>query len=155
MEKPFQIVTYSPRYQEAFIRLNTEWIKKYFELEESDFKVFEHPEQIVEKGGQIFFALTDSGIAVGCCALVRHADNHTYELAKMAVSPQYRGYRIGTALGHALMNYAKQKGIKSIFLEGNTRLKASIALYRRLGFQEIPLTAHAYKRCDILMKAQL
>lgn len=35
--------------------------------------------------------------------------------------------------------------------EGNTRLEASIALYRKLGFHEIPLQGNAYERCDILM----
>ena len=39
-----------------------------------------------------------------------------------------------------------------IFLEGNTRLQASIALYRKLGFKEIPLEGNAYERCDILME---
>ena len=38
------------------------------------------------------------------------------------------------------------------YLEGNTRLKASIAIYRSLGFVEIPLRGNAYERCDILME---
>ena len=38
------------------------------------------------------------------------------------------------------------------YLEGNTRLKASIAIYRSLGFVEIPLQGNAYERCDILME---
>jgi len=36
--------------------------------------------------------------------------------------------------------------------EGNTRLEASIALYRKLGLKEIPLKNNAYERCDILME---
>ena len=43
----------------------------------------------------------------------------------------------------------------TFFLEGNTRLEASIALYRKLGFKEIPLEGNAYERCDILMALDL
>ena len=32
------------------------------------------------------------------------------------------------------------------------RLEPSIALYRKLGFKEIPLKNNAYERCDILME---
>ena len=31
-------------------------------------------------------------------------------------------------------------------------LEASISLYRKLGFKEIPLSGNAYERCDILME---
>jgi ribosomal protein S18 acetylase RimI-like enzyme len=62
---------------------------------------------------------------------------------------------IGRKLGEALLDYAKSHGVKRIFLEGNTRLEASIALYRKLGFREIPLEGNAYERCDILMEIKL
>ena len=57
--------------------------------------------------------------------------------------------------GEALLDYAKSHGVKRIFLEGNTRLEASIALYCKLGFGEIPLEGNAYERCDILMEIKL
>lgn len=54
-------------------------------------------------------------------------------------------------LGESLVDYARKHGVRRIYLEGNTRLEASIALYRKLGFREIPLQGNAYERCDILM----
>ena len=68
----------------------------------------------------------------------------------MAVSPRHQGKHIGYLLGETVLEYAQRKGIKRIFLEGNTHLKASIALYRKLGFVEIPLKNNSYERCDIL-----
>ncbi len=47
------------------------------------------------------------------------------------------------------------QNVKRIFLEGNTHLEASISLYRKLGFKEIPLSGNAYERCDILMELVL
>lgn len=153
MTSEIEIKTYSPEYRDDFVRLNKEWIKTYFKLEKSDFKTFDHVEYIVQNGGQIFFAIDkDVAAVVGCCALVKRDDKNCFELAKMAVSKDYRGHHIGRKLGDALIDYAKKHNVKRIFLEGNTKLEASIALYKRLGFKEIPLQRISYERCDILME---
>ena len=148
----FRIITYDKRYKEDFIRLNRQWIETYFRIEPSDTQTFAHVDDIVKDGGQIFLAIDDKENAVGCCALKHHAEDDTYELAKMAVSPQCQGPHIGHALGQTLLDYARCHGVTRIFLEGNTRLAASIALYRSLGFHEIPMQHIAYERCDILME---
>lgn len=149
------IVLYKPKYKDDFIRLNTEWITTYFSLEESDIKALQNVEDyIINKGGQIFLAVADNEI-VGCCALIAHPEEGTYELAKMAVSPQAQGLKIGRKLGEALIRYAREKGVSRIFLEGNTRMEASIALYRKLGFREVPKDRAAYERCDIMMEIDL
>ena len=70
----------------------------------------------------------------------------------MAVSPHIQGQHIGYQLGSALIEYAQKLGVKRIYLEGNTKLEASIHLYRKLGFKEIPLEGNAYDRCDIIME---
>lgn len=114
-------------------------------------ETFSHVDEVVEQGGQIFLAI-DNGEVVGCCALKHHKEADSYELAKMAVSPLHQGKHIGHLLGEAVMKYAKTHGVNRIYLEGNTRMKASIALYRSLGFVEIPLQGNAYERCDILME---
>lgn len=145
------IETYAPQYKNDFIRLNREWIETYFKIEASDIETFSHVDEIVEQGGQIFLAI-DNGKVVGCCALKHHKEADSYELAKMAVSTLHHGKHIGHLLGEAVMKYAKTHGVNRIYLEGNTRMKASIALYRSLGFVEIPLQGNAYDRCDMLME---
>ena len=148
-----RIVTYEPQYKQDFIRLNKQWIETFFRLEQSDLDTFAHIDDcIIGCGGQIFLAINDSGLVVGCCALKPHPESDCFELAKMAVSPEAQGKGIGRKLGDALLDYARNHGVKRIFLEGNTRLEASIALYRKLGFKEIPLKGNSYERCDILME---
>ena len=146
-----RIELYKPEYKEDFILLNTEWITTYFLLEESDLHTLNHIEEyILNKGGQIFLAIINDKV-VGCCALISHSENSSFELAKMAVSPQAQGLGLGRKLGEALIQYAKEKGIKKIFLEGNSKLESSIILYRKLGFEEIPIQNSAYERCNIMM----
>lgn len=148
-----KIVTYEPQYKNDFIRLNKQWIETYFRLEQSDVDTFAHiDDSIIGCGGQIFLAVDDDEQVIGCCALKPHPESDCHELAKMAVSPDAQGKGVGKLLGMTLLDYARNHGVKRIFLEGNTRLEASIALYKKLGFREIPLEGIAYERCDILME---
>lgn len=112
-------------------------------------------EDIITGGGQIFLAIDEENGVVGCCALVSHPEKQCHELAKMAVSPEVQGQHVGLQLGKALLSYAREHGVRRIFLEGNTHLVPSIRLYRKLGFREIPLEGNAYERCDILMELVL
>lgn len=146
-----RIELYRPEYKEDFVHLNTEWITTYFRLEESDLHTLNHVEEyIINEGGQIFVALVNNKVE-GCCALVAHPETQTFEMAKMAVSPQAQGLGLGRKLGEALIAYAKEKSIKQVFLEGNTLLESSIILYRKLGFIEVPIKDSAYERCNIMM----
>lgn len=157
-----RIETYRPEWCADFVRLNSQWIERYFRMEASDFKAFDNVyDSIIRLGGQIFFAILSGNLqgkddeVIGCCALVPRPDLHCYELAKMAVSPVYQGNGVGMLLGKALIAYARNQGVKHLFLEGNTRLEASIALYRKLGFKEETKERPSYERCDIVMGMDL
>lgn len=148
------IVDYTPAYQVYFRRLNEEWITQYFKMEEFDYKALDHPEEyIINKGGFIFIALYE-GEALGTCALIR-MDEHQYELAKMAVSPKAQGKNIGTLLGQAAIDKARDLGANTIYLESNTILKPAINLYRKLGFEKVTGIPSPYERCNIQMELKL
>lgn len=146
---------YNPTYKEDFIRLNREWIERWFEIESSDLKTFETVDDIVKNGSQIFLAIDDENRCVGCCALIHHQESNRYELAKMAVSETCQGQGVGKKLMESLISYADAIGVKSIFLEGNTKLEASIHLYQSFGFQQVPIIGSRYDRCNILMEKSL
>jgi tRNA-specific 2-thiouridylase len=152
------ISRYTPEYRDAFERLNRAWIERYFHLEPSDLHYLSHPEQtIITQGGEIFIAL-DDGKPVGCCALIRHEDvdgDVRWELAKMAVDEHAQGHGVGLRLGLSLMDYARAIGARRLFLEANTRLEASIHLYRHLGFVPVEDYQAVYERCDLYMEADL
>jgi len=146
-------------FEREFRRLNEAWISKYFRLEESDKVVLSNPQKyILDKGGNVFLALRD-GRVVGCCALLVH-DFYTCELAKMVVDPLSQGKGIGLMLVNAMIEKARERGFKRVILEGNTKMTASISLYRKLGFQEVPFEKvehiqELHSRCNIFMELNL
>jgi GNAT superfamily N-acetyltransferase len=151
-----KIVPYEPKYRQAFQKLNEEWIKTYFKIEKADRVALENPESyILKRGGFIFIAVID-GKAVGVCALLKRDDRvYPYELAKMAVSPRFRGKNIGWLLGTAVVEKAKELKADRLFLESNTILKPSIGLYEKLGFKKIVGPPTPYERCNIQMELRL
>lgn len=151
-----QIIAYKPRFKEAFRDLNAKWIAENFEMEEADYRVLDNPEQyILKRGGAIVLAVEGERV-LGVCALLK-LENHTYqyELAKMAVKEEARGKGIGTLVGNAVIEKARQLGAKQLYLESNRKLKSAISLYHKLGFKEVFGIETPYKRCDIQMVLDL
>lgn len=152
-----EIVEYRPQYKKAFYEFNRRWIESYWELEPHDIEVLNDPEgHILEKGGYIFVALYN-GTPVGVCALCPMPEESPYdfELAKLAVNNSIRRKGIGHRLCDAVIAKARELGGRMLFLESNTRLKPAIALYRKLGFKELPEYHPAYARGDIQMELPL
>jgi len=151
--KSIKVVDYQPKYQNAFRELNKEWIETYFEMEEADYKALDNPAKyILEKGGKIIVALYDNEPA-GVCALIKLNDEkYDYELAKMAVSPDFHGKGIGYLLGNSIIKKAKKLKANRIYLESNTILKPAINLYHKLGFTKVTGLATPYNRCNIQME---
>lgn len=149
-----KIVNYQPSHATAFKELNEAWINQYFEMEDSDRNMLGNPKgYILDKGGAILIAETD-GKAVGTCALVKMEDR-TYELAKMAVSPEARGQKIGWKIGLATIEKAKELGAEKIYLETNSVLKPAISLYKKLGFKNAEGYCSPYARCNVQMELKL
>lgn len=149
-----QIVDYNLFYAQAFYDLNHEWITTYFVMEEADEKSLGDPQgYIINKGGHILMALFN-GEPVGTCALIKDGEN-AFELAKMAVAPKMQGMKIGKMLGEAAVDRARRAGASKVFLLSNRRLTPALNLYRRLGFEEVPMEPSNYKRADIKMELLL
>lgn len=151
-DENIEIKEFTKLYSTHFARLNYEWIKEYFEIEDHDREMLDDPQEyIINKGGQIFFAF-QGDFVVGTVALIKEADN-SFELAKMAVSPNYRGKKIGEKLMTACLEYSKEVGVKKVFLLSNTKLIPALSLYKKFGFIEVPLDPNnLYKRTDIQME---
>ncbi len=148
-----EIISYQPEHQPWFEKLNRDWIEKYFWMEPIDFEVLQHPEEhIVKKGGTIFMGIFNKEIAG--TAAVKFVEPGTYEFTKMAVDEKYQGRKIGKAIAEAAIEWSKKSGAKKIILYSNTKLETAIAMYRKLGFKEIPLDG-PYKRSDIKMELVL
>lgn len=149
------ICEFQERYARDFALLNYEWIEKHYGIEDHDREVLDHPfESVIQPGGQIFFAI-DGSRAVGTVAMIPFGER-TFELAKMAVSPETRGRGIGDKLMEACVEFAHSAGVESIILESNTKQEAAINLYRKFGFREIPLDPNSqFARANIRMQLGL
>jgi N-acetylglutamate synthase-like GNAT family acetyltransferase len=150
---PVKILEYTAEHQKWFEKLNREWIEKYFWMEPVDFDVLQSPEiHIINHGGAILMAAHNGEIA-GTVALKR-IDDKVFEFTKMAVDEKFRGKKIGQALADSAIEKARQKGADKIILYSNTVLAPAIALYRKIGFREIPVDG-PYKRSNIKMELLL
>lgn len=147
-----EVVEFKDQFSPDFARLNYEWIAKYYTVEQHDHDQLDNPRAyIIDKGGQIFFAVVNGEVA-GTVAMIRH-NYESFELAKMAVSPKFQGYKIGDRLMEACIRYARGEGVPYIVLESNTKQFAAVGLYRKFGFVETPLDPNSqFARANIRME---
>ncbi|MGX5820650.1 GNAT family N-acetyltransferase [Chitinophaga lutea] len=149
-----RVLSWHPDYQPYFERFNKTWISQFFVLEPQDYDVLEHPqEHILAHGGNIIFVAIGDQIAgtVGW----KKVDDTTVEMTKMAVDEQFRGRKLGWLLAVSLMEQAAQAGYRRMILYSNTKQAPAIAMYRKLGFEEMELETGGYARCNIKMGIDL
>jgi ribosomal protein S18 acetylase RimI-like enzyme len=154
MNQDLEIVNYSPAYKTYFESLNKAWLEKHFTVEPIDKYVLENPEEaILEHGGEILFAIY-KGEVIGTVAL-KLIEPGMYEMTKMAVDETFRGLGAGKALCAAAIEKAKYIKAKRLILYSTKVLETAIAIYHKLGFQEIPLEPGVYQRANIKMEYPL
>jgi GNAT superfamily N-acetyltransferase len=145
-----KILDYGSEHQPFFEKFNRDWIEKYFWMEPLDYEVLRYPEEhILKPGGKILMAVCGNEVA-GTVAL-KLVEPGVYEFTKMAVDAKFRGRKVGQALAHAAIESASKLGAKKIILYSNTVLEPAISLYRKIGFEEIPVDG-PYKRSNIKMQ---
>ncbi|MGO4771397.1 GNAT family N-acetyltransferase [Flavobacterium sp. W22_SRS_FK3] len=146
-----QIIPFSSDLKEPIKTLNIEWLNKYFRVEEKDDLMLSNPqEEIIDKGGMIFYAKCNNEI-LGTASLMK-IDDITFELSKMAVSDKAQGIGIGNKLLLHCLAVAEEKDIKKLVLYSNRILLPAIHLYEKFGFIEVPLGNVSYKRANIKME---
>jgi GNAT superfamily N-acetyltransferase len=147
-------ITYDTRYKTAYRDLNLEWIEKYFTAEKKDHEQLDNPEECLAEGGQIFFVL-DGERAIGTCAMYKTGEKQ-FELAKMAVSPSYRGQGLGDLLIDVSESWAKAQGAEEILILSNTVLEPAIRLYHKHGFKTTYLGPNPdYERANIELRKHI
>ncbi len=156
MDAEIKVAAFDPSYSRAFAELNYRWISEHFTIEEHDREILDHPfKVIVEPGGEVFFAVTDAGEAVGTAAMI-NAGNGVFELTKMAVDPAFQGKGISNGLMDACIKFARSRSAKTIFLETNSKLPVAIRLYYKFGFVDTPLEPGSqYERANVRMELAL
>jgi DNA-binding MarR family transcriptional regulator len=147
-----EIVPYQPKWRDDFYRLNAQWLRRYFVIEDLDERVLRNPRQyVLDPGGVIFMAVLD-GEPIGTCALLKEEEG-LYELSKMAVEEGYRGLGAGRKLLDAAIAKFHALGGGTLFLESSSRLHTALGMYERAGFRMQPTIRPGshYARADVYM----
>jgi len=167
-----------------FLELNRRWIEQFFQMEPCDWALEQEIEERA-KGGELFFTVTAqqidatlsgisddrdlnegsreitsdaSGEVVGACALFASKGNgkSEFELARMAVDPNFHGQGIGKMLIQHVLSRAAEMKAKRVYLMTNTMLEVAVSLYQMYGFQECLVGPQPnYGRCNLVMEKHL
>jgi len=150
-----KIIPYEERYAQDFARLNREWLEDFDLLEEADAKHLKSPrESIIDRGGQIFFAV-EGEVVLGTCAAIRHC-SELVEVAKLAVAHSAKRHGIGRLLVQKVIEYARSIRARKVSLVSSTRLRPALQLYESMGFAQAPLPLEpGYVSADIYMELVL
>ena len=145
------IESFKKEYTSAFYHLNKEWIEESWKLEESDINDLSTPKKyIIDKGGEIFFAIKNNKV-IATAGMV-YIDDATFELAKMTVAKEFRGFGIANQLMDSCIDFAKDRNAAQIILITNSSLVIARNLYDKYGFKEIVLDSDKYgDRGDVKM----
>jgi putative acetyltransferase len=148
---------FQPGDREAFRTLNEAWIEKHFRLEEKDRETLGDPDRhILGKGGHIVMA-ERAGRPVGCCALIALGAGR-FEVAKMTVAESERGQGLGRQLLEHVIAFARERSIRSLYLETNSKLQNAIRIYEAVGFRHLPaeqVKPSPYARANVYMEMTL
>lgn len=95
------------------------------------------PGRYAPPSGRLLLA-TDGTQTAGVIAL-RRIDNETCEMKRLYVRPAFRGEKLGRRLAEFLLDEAHAIGYRRMILDTlEGKMDDAIALYQRLGFEEIP-----------------
>jgi putative acetyltransferase len=147
-----EIALFRPEHASRFAQLNREWLEHYNLMEPSDEEQLADPQaHFLGRGGQIFVALRDGNV-IGTCAVVPHGVEG-WELAKLAVSSEFRGQGIARRLVGRCIAYAREQDAQRVFLVSNSQLQAALRLYESLGFKYCAVPeVKEYENEDVYME---
>lgn len=139
-----EITTFRPQLKADVIRLIVGIQRDEFEIEitaEQQPDLHDIPAFYQVRKGNFWIAVVD-GRVVGTISLL-DIGNQQGALRKMFVHPDFRGREAGTAgrLLDTLMNWAREREVREIFLGTTAKFLAAHRFYERNGFSEIAKSA--------------
>lgn len=148
------IIPYTDKYAAEFRLLNLEWLDKYGLTDSHDLEILGDPKGVILDGGGFIYLASLEGTIIGTAALIKEGIGH-FELAKMTVTPSFRGKGISKLLIEKCLDTAREAGAAKIILYSNSQLQTAISLYLQYGFQHVPVESAPYITADVKMELYL
>lgn len=104
--------------------------------------------------------IAESGAELcGCCGIfpTEGLPENCAELVKFYLKKDYRGSGIGRKLMEKSIEFAKDSGYKSIYIESLPEFSTAVSIYEKQGFKylERPLGNSGHSGCNLWMLKQL
>lgn len=128
-------------------------IAAYLKLQNYDAEIAHLQDKYGLPHGRLYLLLVD-GKAAGCIGLRRLNDTDC-ELKRLYVRSAFRGHHFAQQLADKIIADARSIGYRAIFLDTLPFLQEAIALYKKLGFYEIPSYNNSPLDSTIYMKLDL
>ncbi len=95
------------------------------------------PGKYAEPRGVLLLAYKSAATPVGCIGMRPMPPPAACEMKRLYVAPQARGSGVGKALATALIEDARSRGYREMFLDTLPSMAAAQSFYRALGFERV------------------
>jgi len=112
------------------------------------------PGKYARPGGLVLLARSADGVAVGTVAY-RPFGEGVCEMKRLYVAPGWRRSGAGRALCDRLLDEARAAGYRRMLLDTGDWLAPALALYRGLGFADVPAYYHNPLKGTVYMARDL
>ena len=93
-------------------------------------------ERVYGRPGGVFFLLRQGERIAGCVAL-KDLGGGACEMKRLFLRPGFRGQGLGRRCAQRIVQTAREMGYAAVRLDTLPAMRAAIALYRSMGFEEI------------------
>ena len=114
---------------------DTQFTKEYFDPKDLEKELASLPGKYAIPAGRLLLAFYNDQ-PVGCVAL-KKIDDHSCEMKRMFVYPEFHGKGVGYALANAIIDEAKKIGYSSMKLDTSIRQIEAQKLYQGFEFKNI------------------
>ncbi len=119
-----------------FLIENAPVFAKYLEIQNYDDELKDLSVKYGEPKGRLYLALHD-GKPAGCIAM-KPFDEHSCELKRLYVKPEFRGNGLAERLCRLILTEARAAGCNRVLLDTLPFLTVAQHIYTKLGFYEVP-----------------
>lgn len=152
-----KIIEFDPKYTEEIYDFVMDIKANEIGWKSDAYELRDIPKYYLGGGGNFWIALDDDKI-IGTTALENMGNGQGY-LKRMYLTKEYRGTGVAQEMLSVLLQYARDRQIKEIYLATGTNpnVERAIAFYDKMGFEKImEMPENFYNEdCDVFMKLEI